>query len=94
MNVTEFRSNPELVKEMRGILEIPTMKLWLDAMNEDSPVYFVPTHDVTPHFAHIQLGQQTGWAQFHKTFLSGGEQPQTPQTEPEQSYLPPEEPEK
>jgi hypothetical protein len=91
MTTGEFRANPELVKSLRSILETDTMKLWLEAMEEQSPVNYLPTHDVTPHFAHIQLGQQTGWAQYGKTFLTGGQQPEGPPAEPDQSYLPPEE---
>jgi hypothetical protein len=93
VTTAEFRANPELVKSLRSILEADVMKLWLEAMEEQSPVNFLPTPDVTPHFAHIQLGQQTGWEQFLQTFKSGGQQPEGPTTEPEQSYLPPEEPE-
>jgi hypothetical protein len=68
MTTGNFAPIPELVKSLRSILETDVMKLWLEAMEEQSPVNFVPTHDVTPHFAHIQLGQQTGWAQYLQNF--------------------------
>lgn len=92
MTVEQFRANPDLVKEMRQILASPVLKMFFEAMNEEAPVKFPPADDVSPHFAHIQLGQQTGWAQFEKILLSGGQQPPTPQTEPVQSYLNPEDP--
>lgn len=62
---SEFRSDPELVKSLRELIEDhPTMKLALEIMESEHPKRYDPTPDVTPHYAHIQLGQQTGYQTF------------------------------
>lgn len=92
MTVKEFKANPDLVKEMRKILENSTLRLYLEAMDEEAPVKYSPPEDITPHRAQILFGEVIGWAAYGKTLLSGGQQPPVPATEPDQSYLTPEEP--
>lgn len=65
MTHEDFRSDPELVKAMRALLENnETLKIALEIMESEHPKRYDPTPDVTPHFAHIQLGQQTGYQTF------------------------------
>lgn len=93
MNAAEFRSNPELVKGMRAILENETMQIALEVMAEEHPVKAVPSDDVTPHYAHIQLGQQTGYATYDERLRLLGKGIEIPQTTPEPTYEDPTEPE-
>lgn len=92
MTAAEFRSNSELVKGMRAILESETMQIALEVMADEHPVKAAPSADVTPHFAHIQLGQQTGYAIYDERLRLLGKGIEIPQTVPEQTYGdPPEE---
>jgi hypothetical protein len=75
MTIQEFRSNQVLVAEMRKLLESDVLKLWLEALETANPANFLVEANVTPHFAHIMLGQQTGYGHFKKLFLTGGSPP-------------------
>lgn len=88
MTAAEFRSNPELVKAMRALLESDTMRAALEVMADEHPVKGVPAADVTPHFAHIQLGQQTGYATYDSRLRLLGKGIEIPQTTPEATYPP------
>lgn len=95
MNAEQFRSNPELVKGMRAILESEVMQAALEVMAGENPVNGTPKDDVTPHFAHIQLGQQTGYATYDTRLKLLGKGIEIPQTTPPADYAdeppPPEE---
>lgn len=92
MTAAQFRANPELVKGMRAILESEPMQVALEVMADEHPVKAVPSDDVTPHFAHIQLGQQTGYAIYGERLRLLGRGIEVPQTTPEPTYEdPPEE---
>lgn len=88
MTAAEFRANPELVKAMRAILENDTMRAALEVMADEHPVKAVPDDDVTPHFAHIQLGQQTGYATYDTRLKLLGKGIEIPQKDPEALYEP------
>lgn len=73
MTTADFRARPELVSEMRKLLESDIFKLWWEAMEEsETPANYKVSSDVTPHYAHIMLGQQTGYGVFKQRFLLGG----------------------
>lgn len=58
---------------MRRLLETDIFKLWWEAMEEsENPANYRVSDDVTPHYAHIMLGQQTGYGVFKQRFLLGG----------------------
>lgn len=86
MTAAEFRANPELVKGMREILENDTMRTALEVMADEHPVKAVPEDDVTPHFAHIQLGQQTGYATYESRLRLLGKGIEIQQTTPPADY--------
>lgn len=88
MTSEEFRANSELVIDMRKLLESPVMQLALEIMDgpSENSVYFRPTPDVSPHFAHIQLGQQTGYANYGQRLRLLGQHINLPQPEPEATY--------
>lgn len=67
MTAIQFRSDKDLVAKLRGLLENEVMVLAREVLATDpgeNPVLNVTADDVTPHYAHIQLGQQTGYAQY------------------------------
>lgn len=72
MTTAEFRSQPELVAALRDALDLPVMKLWLDALETENPSNFLVDNHVTPHFAHIMLGTRTGYGVYKSRFLLGG----------------------
>lgn len=86
MTAAEFRANPELVKAMRAVLETDTMQLALEVMADEHPVKAAPSADVTPHFAHVQLGQQTGYAIYGERLRLLGKGIEIPQQTPEATY--------
>lgn len=88
MTNEEFRSDPELVKQAREMMAGPLFQGILEVMREEEPVRFAPSPDVTPHAAHIMLGQQTGWAQYERRLLSLGTRLPNPQTTPPAEYRP------
>lgn len=71
---------------MRAILENATMQLALEVMGDEHPVKHVPAADVTPHFAHIQLGQQTGYATYESRLRLLGKGIEIPQETPPALY--------
>lgn len=71
---------------MRAILETETMQIALEVMADEHPVKAVPTADVTPQFAHIQLGQQTGYAIYGERLRLLGTGLPVPQDTPPQTY--------
>lgn len=82
MTITEFRSTPELVSTIRTLLENETLRLWLDTLDlEENPANFKVKDDVTPHYAHVMLGFQTGYGVFKNRFLLGGVPLETPKQE-------------
>lgn len=68
MTFTEFRETPELLKWARELTQSENFKLAIEAMKSIDPVQFTSDHDISPHYAHIQLGQQQGWAQYQRQF--------------------------
>lgn len=95
MTAKDFRSNPELVKGMRAILESEVMQAALEVMSDEHPVKVIPAEDVTPHFANIRLGQNFGYETYDyrlKLLSKGIEIPQeTPPPTYEDDPPPPEE---
>lgn len=67
MTIDDFRKNGELVAEWRAVLELPITKTVLAVMEDYAPVHRVVRGDITPTFAHIRLGHQTGYAEYGKT---------------------------
>lgn len=89
MTAEQFRSDKELVARMRAILEMDVMQLAMEVLAEEAPVNYPPTPDVTPTFATIQLGQQTGWAQYPNRLKTLGTHPPIPkESNPETEYEP------
>lgn len=77
---------------MRGLLENETLKLWIETYRDDpleNPVKKAAPPDVTPHCAHIMLGDQTGWNICLDRFMLGGKPLEGPPKSPEQSYATP-----
>lgn len=92
MTNEEIRSDPELVKAMREMFETTPFQILLGVMRGEAPVnYGSPSPDVSPHFAHIQLGQQTGYAMYEIRMLSLGTRLPPPQTTPPADYRTPHE---
>lgn len=91
MTIREFRSTPELVSAIRTLLENETLRLWLDTLDrEENPSNFKVADDVTPHYAHVMLGFQTGYGVFKHRFLLGGQPIELPKeegTSKDQNYL-------
>lgn len=82
MTTAQFRAQPELVSEMRKLLESDIFKLWWEAIEEsENPANFLVSTTVTPHYAHIMLGQQTGYGVFKQRFLLGGRGIEIPETD-------------
>lgn len=73
MTTKEFRSDPKLVAQMRAVLEMDIMKLWLAALERDNPANFRVLPSGSPHYMHVQLGEQTGYGLFKSRFMLGGE---------------------
>jgi hypothetical protein len=71
---------------MRAILADPIMQLALEVMADEHPGKHLPASDVTPHFAHIQLGQQTGYATYDNRLRLLGKGIEIPQEIPEATY--------
>lgn len=67
MTIEEFRKRGDLAAEWRAVLDMPITKLVLGVMEDYSPVYRLVKSDITPTFANIRLGHQTGWAEYAKT---------------------------
>lgn len=67
MTIDEFRKNGELVAEWRDVLALPITKIVLAVMEDYAPVHRLVKGDITPTFAHVRLGHQTGWAEYGKT---------------------------
>lgn len=88
MTSEEFRANSELVIDMRKLLETPVMQLALEIMDgpSENPVHTVPDYDVSPQFANIQLGQQTGYVSYGQRLRLLGQHINLPQPEPEATY--------
>lgn len=91
MTVQEFRGNPELVKWARELMETQNFLILLEALDSINPVKQPASPGVTPHGAHILLGEQTGWAQYRETMLSLRTRQEPPQQIPEPDYPNPEE---
>lgn len=90
MTHEEFRGDPELVKWMREVTEHPHFELAKQAMRTIDPVRSPAKDDVTPHGAHILLGEQTGWAQYEIEFLKLATRLPAAQALPPPDYLEPE----
>lgn len=86
MTHEEFRANPELVKWMRELTENDNFQVALEAMRSIDPVKNPARPDVTPHGAHILLGEQTGWAQYENEFLKLAARLPIPQETPPADY--------
>lgn len=90
MTAVEFQSNKDLVSALRTVLEMDVVKLAIEVLADDeneNPVLARPNEDVSPHFAHIQLGQQTGYAQYPKRLKNLATHPPIPQdSNPETEY--------
>lgn len=87
----EFRNTPILVSHMRRILEEPTLKMWLEALESDNPVVNEWPKGSQPHEAHIALGEAGGWMMYRKNFRLGGtpiENPKPVGTQADQTYQP------
>lgn len=73
VRTSDFRKDPEKVSRMRRLLEDPILKEWLSAMRESGPdTDALDMESVTPHGAHIRMGEQRGWAKYHNQFCEGG----------------------
>lgn len=86
MTAQEFRSNPELVKAMRAILEIDTMVLAFEVMRDGHPVRDVPSAGITSQFANVQLGKTFGYEKYDFDFKLLGKGVEIPQTTPPALY--------
>ena len=81
MSADEFRKNPELVAEMRKILEMPVMKIWLECCQRSSPANRVVIEEgITDTVSNISHGIIKGFHFHHNLFISGGTHP--PQSKP------------
>jgi hypothetical protein len=70
MTAEEYRSDPLLVANARALRESDTFKTMLAVMRSRHPVNAVAPDSVTPHGAHILLGEQTGWQQYENDLLA------------------------
>lgn len=97
MTVKEFRETPELVSEMRKLLEDHTvLKLWLEALEETNPAKKTAPVGIQSHDAFIMLGEQTGWMNYRDLFRTGALPLETPKpqgTQADQTYADPSPPE-
>lgn len=71
---------------MRTILENEVMIAALEVMAFENPGKHMPHADVTPHFAHIQLGAQTGYAIYENRLRLLGKGIEIPQADPAADY--------
>lgn len=86
MTAQEFRSNPELVKAMRALLETETMVLALEVMRAGHPVKDVPSPDITSEWSSVQLGKTFGYEKYDFDFKLLGKGIEIPQTTPPADY--------
>lgn len=90
MTITEFRTTPELVSEIRKLLEDHTvLKMWLDALEGTNPAKEAAPVGIQSHDAFIMLGEQTGWMNYRDLFRTGGTPIETPKpvgTQADQDY--------
>lgn len=87
MTAEEFRSNKDLVSALRTVLEMDVVQLAMEVLAGKAPVNHMPTGDVSPHFAHIQLGEQCGWAKYPIELLQLATHPPIPKdANPETDY--------
>lgn len=78
---------------MRELTEHENFKVALEAMSSIDPVKSPARAEVTPHGAHIMLGEQTGWAQYESMFLALATRLPISQAMPEADYKEQPEPE-
>jgi hypothetical protein len=70
MTAEEYRSDPLLVANARALQEADTFQAILAIMRTRHPVNAVAPDSITPHGAHIMLGEQTGWQQYENEMLA------------------------
>lgn len=78
MTVTEFRESPELVSEVRKLMEHPALSAWLEALEGTNPAKTAAPVGIQSHDAFIMLGEQTGWMNYRDLFRTGGVPIETP----------------
>lgn len=94
MTCAQYRETPELVSEMRKLLENPALAMWLEAMDNTNPAKKAAPVGIQSHDAFIMLGEQTGWMDYRDRFRLGGTAIEQPPKQEEQTYAePPPEPE-
>lgn len=71
MTIREFRESPELVSEMRKLLEHSVLATWLEAMEGTNPAKKAAPVGIQSHDAFIMLGEQTGWMNYRDLFRTG-----------------------
>jgi hypothetical protein len=71
---------------MREIFEDAVMRVALEIMDEEDPMTHAPNPDVSAHFAHIQFGQQTGYAIFNQRLRLLAIRLEIPQSLPPPTY--------
>lgn len=71
---------------MRALLEDPVMQAALEVMADEHPVKSVPSRDITPTFASVQLGQAGGYETYGHRFKLLGKGIEIPQTTPPALY--------
>lgn len=71
MTIEEFQKNTALVSDWHEVLKMPITKIVLGVMENYAPVNRILKSDITPTFANIRLGHQTGWAEYAKTLTEG-----------------------
>lgn len=67
MTIEEFQKNGELVSQWRDVLSMPIFKIVLGVLKDDEPVRRAIRTDISPTFAHVRLGHQSGWAEYEQT---------------------------
>lgn len=71
MTLDEFQNSGPLVAEWRQTLATPIMQTVLSVLEDYAPVHRLVKSDISPTFANIRLGHQTGWAECVKTLTEG-----------------------
>ena len=89
MTCKEYRETPELVSEMRKVMENPALVMWLEAMDETNPAKKPAPVGIQSHEAFIMLGEQTGWMDYRDRFRLGGTAIEKPPQQEEQTYAEP-----
>lgn len=89
MTTEDFRETPELVSEMRKLLEHPILIMWLESLEGTNPAKKPAPVGIQSHDAFIMLGEQTGWMNYRDTFRLGGIPKEGPPQQEEQSYADP-----